>query len=160
MNDDLRGLGGWLTFFIIIMIAISPIFGVLSVITSLYGDRTLAAAYGELWGTLQLFEWLHALVLILGCWFIAWRLINVHNRTTVAITLAGIWLIAVGGLLTEFLGVAMITGIPFGDLLAAGIGPQMVRPIVFCALWTSYFMVSRRVRNTYLSGDEQAEVFE
>ena len=38
----------------------------------------------------------------------------------------------------------------------------MVRPLIFCVIWTAYFLVSRRVANTYRDdpvGDPLAEVF-
>ena len=160
MNDDLRGVNGWLLFFVIIMTAISPIAVIVLVLRDLYGNPLVASAYGDLWQSIELFEWSHTAVIILACWFVAWRLVFVHNWTTVKITITAIWLIAVGGVLTEMAGVSLISGIPMGELLGASIGPELFRPIIFCVLWTSYFLKSERVRNTYRGVEDEVEVFE
>jgi len=160
MDDELRGVKGWLLTFVIIIAVVSPLALIILIFRDIYGDPMIALAYGPLWGTIELFEWTHTAVVILGCWFIAWRLVYVHNWTSVRIAIAGIWLVAVGGALTELLGVSLITGIPFGDLLGASVGPELIRPLIFCGIWTAYLLKSQRVANTYRDAGEQAEVFE
>jgi hypothetical protein len=160
MNEDLRGVAGWLGFFVVIMAAISPLATVALVARDLYGDPLVRATYADLFGTIELFEWCHAVVVIAGCWFVAWRLVNVQNWLTVKITIGAIWLIAVGGVLTEVGGISLITGIPMEALFGASLGPEMLRPIIFCLIWTAYFLKSERVANTYRAAEEQAEIFE
>jgi hypothetical protein len=160
MEDELRGVKGWLLTFVIIMAVISPLAVIGLVIRDLYGDPMVQAAYGTLWPSIESFEWTHAIVTILACWFVAWRLVTVHNWLSVRIAIAGIWLIAVGGVLTELLGVSLITGVAFGDLFGASASPGLFRPLIFCGIWTAYLLKSRRVANTYRDPGEQAEVFE
>jgi hypothetical protein len=160
MDDELRGVKGWLLTFVIIISVISPLAVIVFVMRDLYGDPLVAAAYGNLWSTVETFEWSHTAVVIAACWFVAWRLLFVQNWMSVKITIGAIWLIAVGGVLSELGGVSLITGIPMGMLLDASIGPELIRPIVFCLIWTAYFLKSERVQNTYRGGGEQAEVFE
>lgn len=160
MGEELRGVKGWLLTFVIIVSVVSPLAVIILVTRDLYGDPYIAVAYGEIWRSIETFEWLHTVVVILACWFVAWRLVAVHNWMSVRIAIAGIWLIAVGGVLTELLGISLIAGIPFGELLGASVGPELIRPLIFCGIWTAYLLKSQRVENTYRGGEEQAEVFE
>jgi hypothetical protein len=157
MDDELRGVKGWLLTFVIIMAVISPLAVIGLTIHDLYGDPLVQTAYGNLWSSV---ESAHSIVTILASWFVAWRLVAVHNWLSVKIAIAGIWLIAVGGVLTEILGVSLITGIGYGDLLGASASPGLFRPLIFCAIWTAYLLKSERVANTYRDPGEQAEVFE
>jgi len=160
MDDELKGVKGWLLTFVIIMTVVSPLAVLVLTIRDLYGDPLIQSAYGELWGSIEMFEWTHTIILILCGWFVGWRLVVIHNWTSVRIAIAGIWLLAVGGTLTELLGVSLIAGIPFGTLLGASVGPSLFRPLVFCTIWTAYLLKSERVANTYRDPGEQAEVFE
>ncbi len=160
MDDELKGVKGWLLTFVIIIAVVSPLAVLALLMRDLYGDPLVRAAYGDLWSSIESFEWGHAILTILAGWFIAWRLVMVHNWLSVKIAIAGIWLIAVGGVLTELLGVALITGVSFGDLLGASAGPGLFRPLVFCGIWTAYLLKSERVANTYRDPGQQAEVFE
>jgi len=161
-NDpDGAGVGGWLAFFVLVMAAFTPLTMVVTTATTLYGDAAMPLAYADHWAALQIFEWSLAAAVIAGCWFIAWRLVKVQAWRTVRVTIAGIWIIALGSLLAEFLGVALIAGLPL-TLLAADLGRELVRPLVFCTVWTAYFLRSKRVANTYPrhpEADEVAEVF-
>lgn len=160
MDDELRGVKGWLLTFVIIIAVISPVAVIILVMRDLYADPMVKASYGVLWPSIETFEWAHTAIIILAGWFVAYRLVFVHNWATVRITIAAIWVIAIGGVISEVAGVAIIAGIPVGDLLGASVGPEMVRPFIFCLIWTSYFLKSERVQNTYRGGAEQAEVFE
>jgi hypothetical protein len=155
------GVGGWLAFFVLVMAVFTPGAMVVGTAISLYGDASVAAAYGAQWTALQAFEWTLAALIIAGCWYIAWRLNKVQVWQTVRITIAGIWIIAIGSTIADFAGVSLITGLPIADLMQ-GSGPELARPFVFSTLWTAYFLRSKRVANTYRrDGDPEAvaEVF-
>lgn len=161
-NDpDGAGVGGWLAFFVLIMAVFTPLAMIVSTASALYGDAAAGFAGMDYWTTLQVFEWALAAVVIAGCWYIAWRLNRVQVWRTVQVTIAGIWILGLGSLIADFIGVSLITGIPIG-LLAEGLGREIVRPLIFGAIWTAYFLRSKRVANTYPRDgdpDEVAEVF-
>jgi len=161
-NPDGAGVGGWLALFVLIMAVFTPIGVLISTYGSLYGDPAVAAAYRDSWGAIQLFEWGLALAVIACCWFIAWRLNYVQVWRSVRIAIFGIWVIGLGALVVDFAGIALLAGIPFAQLAGAA-GPEFVRSLVFCAIWTTYFLVSKRVANTYprhADPDEAAAVFQ
>jgi hypothetical protein len=160
-NGELRGVGGWLRFFVIVIGVISPLQMVVMTAINLYRDPQVAAAYGDLWPMLQAAEWSIVAAAILGCWFMVWRLVRRRVRKTVWITIAGIWLLVLGTQLADLLAVSLIAAIPFGELAAAMAG-GMAKSIGFGVVWTSYFLVSKRVANTYVrnpADEEMAEVF-
>jgi len=154
------GVAGWLAFFTVALGLFTPIGAMIS-LYGLYSDPSIAAAYGETWGRLQIFEWTVTAAALGGCWYIVWRLFKVQTWTTVRVTIAGIWLISIGSTLIEALGVWLISGFALAVVIS-GAGADLVRPIVFSAIWTTYFLVSKRVANTYPrhgDADEVAEVF-
>lgn len=157
----LRGVGGWLAVFVVILGVISPIRIIVTTWTSLYGEPDLAPTYGEVWPTLVAFEWTTVAVAVLITCFLAWRLIAVHVWRSVQMVIAGIWALAIGIQLVDAIGVSLIAGIPIANLLPA-MGPEVVQPIVFCTVWTAYLLRSKRVANTYprhAGADRAAEIF-
>jgi len=154
-----KGVGGWLALFVVVMTLFTPVAMVVTTMKSLYEDPAVAAAFGGLWGIIQIYEWSLAAIVALGCWYIAWRLNYVQTWQTVRITIIGIWLVGVGSLLADFVGISLIGGFPIVALAEeAGVG--LVRPFVFGAIWTTYFLQSKRVANTYRrDGADVARVF-
>jgi len=157
--DGPTGVGGWLGFFVVALGLISPGAGLVQML-SLYSDPSIAAAFGSSWTPVQIAEWTLFALSVAGCWYLVWRLLNVQARSTVPVVIAGIWLISVGGVALEFLVVALGSDVALGTLVGTG-GVEVVRPIIFCTIWTLYFRVSKRVANTYRDEPEDglAEVF-
>jgi hypothetical protein len=160
-DGELRGIGGWLAFFLVVMGVFSPIRVVATMWTNLYQDPQVAAAYGPAWPTLELVEWIIAGLTIAGCWLVVGRMILVKNWTSVRIMILGIWVLAIGTTFVELIAVSWIAGIPF-EQLSAGVVMELARPVFFCLIWTGYLMKSERVANTYNRDgldQEVAEVF-
>ena len=158
-DRDLVGVGGWLAFFVIILAVLTPLRMIVTVWGTLYGDPAVAAFYGEAWPVLQIFEWVIAAVGIAGAWYLAWRLLKVELWQTVRIVIAGIWVLGVGLTLVELVGVSLIAGLPVLAVMS-GAGLEMARPFIFGALWTAYFLRSRRVANTYLKDADPEDIVE
>lgn len=156
-GDELRGVGGWLGFFVVVIAILSPLRLLVTGMNNLYGDPAVAAAYGNAWPILEAAEWAIMAIVLAGFWFITWRLLKVHNWRTVRITIAGIWLLAIGSLFIELLAVSLIAGIPVSDV-SAGMTADMIQPLIFCTIWTAYFLRSKRVANTYPRHGEADEV--
>ena len=153
------GVGGWLALFVLAMALFTPAAMVVSTAGALYGDASVAAAYGDRWTAIQAFEWTLAALVVAGCWYIAWRLNKVQVWKTVRMTIAWLWIVALGSTFADFAGISLLTGLPIGDLLR-GAGAEIVRPLAFAGLWTAYFLRSKRVANTYRHDSaEVAEVF-
>lgn len=155
-----QGVGGWLIFFVVALGLVSPIVTLVSVVSVVF-DPVMADAYGAGWAAIQIAEWTLAGLSFLGAWYLIWRLIYIRSWRTVRWVISGIWILTVGGGIFELAIVTYFTGIPIGSLLIA-MGPTAVRPFIFCAIWTAYFLCSKRVANTYPrhgGQDQLAEVF-
>lgn len=154
------GVGGWLAFLVLVLAVFRPLAVLIATYANLYGDPNVALAYGAAWPAIQLFEWLLNAAMIGTCWYLAWRLNRRQVWRTVQITIAGLWLVALGYQLIDLAGVAMISGAPL-DLLIGYVARPLVQSVIFCAIWTAYLLKSRRVANTYPRHGETeiAEVF-
>jgi hypothetical protein len=159
-DRPLAGVGGWLTFFLVVIGILSPL-RILFEIVSLHADPQVAAAFGDIWAIIIPIEWGLAAIQVGICWFMAWRLLNVETWQTVRIVIAGIWIAGLGVPALEFAAVALIAAVPI-DQMMTGASTELVRALIFSGIWTAYFLRSERVANTYLRpghDDRVAEVF-
>lgn len=165
MERDLYGFGGWLILFTIGLGILTPIVEIVAVYPMLFGaDSALFAPQIENWGTFKAVF----IALIVGEWalffYTCYRLIKVYDRATVQLTRIVIWL---GAIVLPALGIlimASFIGMPFGDLYAASFAEspiEMIRPLIWATIWTLYFAMSKRVKQTYLDpdDDETGQVF-
>ncbi|PXA98226.1 hypothetical protein DMC47_09465 [Nostoc sp. 3335mG] len=162
-DGELRGVGGWLAFFLVTLGAFSPAVTLISVLMMMTNGQT-AAAFGDSWGAVLRAEWTIAGIACLAMWFAVYRFLAVRNWTTVLIGIAVIWLVAAITLIIEPLIVAGLLGLPLTQLYGA-MGASLVRPLIYAGIWTAYLLKSERVANTYRypeRGDEDAlaEVFD
>lgn len=160
MDDELRGVKGWLLAFVIIIAIVSPAWGAISVYRELYTGPAAYLPDVPMVQQVKTFFWATIAVRVAIGWFAAYRLLAVHNWLSVQLAIACIWLVGVGGAIVEYAGLTYLTGLSFGDVMAEA-GPRgIIQPIGFCLIWTAYLLKSQRVENTYRGGEEQADVFE
>jgi hypothetical protein len=160
-REDLVGVRGWLAFFVVILAVITPLRATVATYTNLYDDPSLASFYGNAWPMLEALEWALVAAAVVGAWFLAWRLVFVQVWATVRMVIAGIWILSLGFVALEILLVSIVGDIPFGPLVAA-VTLDVVRALIFGAIWTTYFLQSKRVAKTYprhTGREEMAEVF-
>jgi hypothetical protein len=159
-DGELRGVGGWLVFFILVMAVISPLISIVQVSRELYGASFAGFESNPILSTSRIFAWALVGVTAAIGWFVAYRLIAVHNWTSVKLAIAGIWIVGLGAMVAEYVGVMIIAGMSL-DALLAETGPRgVIQPFVFGLIWTSYLLKSERVANTYRGIEEQAAIFE
>lgn len=160
-DPNLKGVGGWLAFFLVTLGVINPLVFTVTGYQAL-SDPQLPAAYGDAWPALRNAEIALSAFIIAICWFASWRFLKVFNWTTVWIGVATLWTLAPVTVFGEILLVSRIAGIEYGELLAASTGPEMVRPFGYATVWTLYLLLSKRVRNTYGAGQGETvdEVFD
>lgn len=160
MDDELRGVKGWLLTFVIIMAVVSPAWSIIQVYRELYSEQAPSLPDIPMVVQMKTFVWTMVAVDAAIGWFAAWRLVAVHNWRSVQIAIACIWIGSLGLRIVEYIGTSAITGLSFGDLLGStGVKP-LVQALGFGLIWTAYLLKSERVANTYRGGPEQAAVFE
>ena len=160
MDDELRGVKGWLLTFVIIMAVVSPAWSIIQVYRELYSGQAAYLPDVPLVTQMKTFVWiLVALDAAIG-WLAAYRLVAIHNWLSVQIAIACVWIGSLGLRIVEYVGTTWITGVPFGDVLAETGPAPLIQPFIFGLIWTSYLLKSERVANTYRGSKEQAEIFE
>lgn len=150
-------VGGWLVFFCVCLTMLCPLF-TLGQIASEFTAQTepVFAAFPSL-KSICVFEDIGSVILVVYgvvVGFVVWNG-NPHGRE-----------IARRFLLTRLCGIVgielivlfLMRDLPH-ELLSGGLGGvavTLIREVLFFAIWWSYFMKSKRVRNTY--GDEPAKI--
>ncbi len=155
-SKELRGVGGWLAFFIVALVFLAPsiAFAQLAIhLSNLETIREYASAphwtgyKASLWGTLTV-----GLLLNLYVGYCLWKR---HVWASVHFTLWGLWVIrpaiSIAGTLLawQFFDPTTYDG---KLSIIAGI---LVRPALSSGIWTAYLLRSKRVRNTYVRLSEE-----
>jgi len=157
-DNELRGIGGWLAFFLVTLGIVTPLTSLFSV-GALAADPAAAAGYGENWNTLLAFEWAMAGLTAAAAWIAVWHFFKVKQRRTVRIAVLVLWAMAFIALVAEPIGVAMLAGITYGELFEQT-PDGFIRPVVYSTIWTAYLLKSVRVANTYPAEGSAGEVVE
>ena len=159
-HRELAGVGGWLTFFLIIIGVLTPLRAIFETI-GLHTDPEIAAAFGDAWTIIAPLEWALTALQLGILWYMVWRLLKVQVWQTVRVVIAGIWISTLGIPVMEIVAISVFAAFPLEQLFA-NVAIELVRSLIFGAIWTAYFLRSERVANTYLRQDnpeEMAEVF-
>jgi hypothetical protein len=161
-QDDLKGVGGWLAFLCISLIALSPLF---SLITSYIEISDTEAMYPTLrgnptWTTAKLVSWVMVFAQIGLMIFTGLRLNSSTRRSTINFARIMLW---VCNPLMSLISLLVLSLIFRASLLDdPKVLSDLARGIFWALIWTLYLTFSRRVRNTYTDEDEGevAAVFE
>ncbi|HYI48845.1 MAG TPA: DUF2569 family protein [Allosphingosinicella sp.] len=155
------GVGGWLSVFVVMVGIFSPLRMLLDIL-SLYSDSSVAYLDSGIWTNLQLLAWGVTLTSVAGWWYVCWRLFARQYWATVRVAIILIWTIGIGGMAVQIVGLSLIGDIPISYLVER-LGLWAYQPAAFCILWTAYFLLSKRVANTYPrfpQAEEAGQVFE
>lgn len=158
-NDRaLRGIGGWLAFFILTL----AVFGPLSNAAAIWGLYAAPAPPGmaDRWPLFRAVSAGEAVLSSAIVLFVAWRLYARHNPASVRIAVVGLWVPTLVIAPVSLLLVSAVLRVPLSTVLASG-GLALIRPVVYSVIWTLYLLNSRRVANTYTAEPDELEaVFE
>ena len=142
----LRGVGGWLAFFVITLTVLGP----LRSLVELVGLFSMPTPPGleEGWPRLRALSVGEMLIKVALCAYLAWRLVARQTPDTPRIVIAGLWALALVVGPVSLLLVAAFVGLPLGALVA-GSALGLGQSIGYALIWTLYLKKSRRVANTY-----------
>ncbi|HEY5721062.1 MAG TPA: DUF2569 family protein [Allosphingosinicella sp.] len=154
-DRTLVGIGGWLAFFVIVLAVFTPLATMMNI--AQLSQAESAAVFGDKLSSVMAFEIVLGLINVLGAWFLVWRLVKVESWQTVRIVIAGIWILGVGLALIELLLLVLVGGIG-ADIVVYGGALAVIRPAIFATIWTTYFLRSERVANTYLRDADPEEL--
>ena len=157
---SLTGIGGWLAFFIITLglNALASLLLAAMAAVALFGGAT-APLGGSAYAVVLL---LLALVRTGGYAFLVWLMNWRQVDTTPRRVIIGLWVLALGLACIDVTAALLLTEVDARSLGYA-LGVDLVRPLIYAALWTAYLLRSERVANTYTADDpdrQLAVVFE
>jgi hypothetical protein len=136
MNDEPRGVGGWLTFFLLILGVLTPIFSVFLTWHEISteppsNDPKLGTHNALSWGTLAL----HVAIY----WFIVYRLLAARTWQSVRIAVAGLWLGVLLPTLVYCFGYAALYAVPVGEVFEVPF-TQYLEGLILNLIWTAYLL--------------------
>ena len=157
---SLTGIGGWLAFFIITLglSALASLLLAAMAAVALFGGAT-APLGGSAYAVVLL---LLALVRTGGYAFLVWLMNWRQVDTTPRRVIIGLWVLALGLACIDVTAALLLTEVDARSLGYA-LGVDLVRPLIYAAVWTAYLLRSERVANTYTADDpdrQLATVFE
>lgn len=148
-KSELKGIYGWLLFFVIIIAftALSLPVQVYSEYSKILSEYPELRAHGELQAAYQLelaIAWFQSAIFV----YLIYILKTKKIAGTIKTVITGIWIAGLGcGIMN--IALIMIFAPSLFPLIIEIIPTLILSPIVFGIVWTLYFKKSRRVKNTY-----------
>lgn len=155
-SSELKGVGGWLGLFVVILAIISPVRIVIETYNILQTDPAIAPQLGIRWQIYKIFTWSLSLATIVAMLYFAYRLVRIHNRSTVPLVIKGLWFVAIVPIVLDFIVAAILWPDGIVEGLDATYFVPIFQSLVFSTIWSLYLAKSRRVANTYVDDHTDA----
>ena len=156
-QPELKGVGGWLLTFVIILSVLSPIRNILGTYNALAVSTEIETQLGTNWQIYNAFTWMLCIASVAAMLYFAYRLVWVQNRSTVRLVAWGLWVIVLGRSILDFI----VTGVLWPESITEGYDATYLTPIaqslIFATIWSLYLTKSRRVANTYVDDEDEAK---
>lgn len=148
-KKPLKGVGGWLSFLVVSLFALGPIFGFILNFGEIARteDQFPDLIGSDLWGRLKAVMWTFFAVQVAISVYAAHRLNNRLVPASVPIAIFCLWL---SGPILNFLA-ALVVGNMNGESIVGSneVATGIFRSGLTATIWTAYLLLSRRVKNTY-----------
>ena len=147
---ELKGVGGWLAFFIIALCVIGPMMAISSTFVAFqsFETSTPGAASLESWQNYKQYTWVVIAFSITLRVIAGFMLASNFKRISVRFTIAVLWITPLIAAIGSYI-VALVT---FGAEAASDNTDSiidMAKGLAAAAVWTAYLLKSVRVKNTY-----------
>lgn len=155
-KPELKGVGGWLTFFIFILGIVSPTRMMLNAAYTIHDVRAAEQILGAGTATYITFFWCVVLLSVAVSLTLALLLLGRHRWSTVRIAIGGLWCLALLPTAADVIASMIL----FPGIAALGM-PEILfsvgKSAISATLWTCYLLMSKRVANTYLKDVSETE---
>lgn len=156
---DLVGVHGWLFFFVVLLMVLSP----LQMITQTAKNLSTATVAVPLivdlpgWHAYEIATWVSVAAYCAGMIWAAWGLMKYRVPASVRVTIYVVWAVPVLSAVVDAYLASTFLGADPSSILDPSVIGKTVGSLVWAAIWTVYFKLSRRVRNTYYQGLQDLE---
>ncbi|UKK85434.1 DUF2569 domain-containing protein [Sphingopyxis sp. BSN-002] len=147
-EPQLKGVGGWLGFFVFILGIVSPARMLFQASANIAEVDAAAHLLGPGTGTYVAISWALIIVSVAGSVFMAYRLLAVHRWSSVVIGVIGLWCLAILPTLVDL----AVSAIMFPKFAGAAVPEALLsigKSCISATVWTLYLAKSKRVANTY-----------
>ena len=159
-KPELYGVGGWLLFFWISLVFISPLYAAVSLhgyITSQEMSMPGLETF-PLWGHIKGYCWISLICSIILLWFAGNRLVRRLEWKSVRLTILVMWL--TGPVSVIIMAIYFYLMFPsLFSMAVDGFFTDFFRSFPYPLIWTLYLLKSERVRNTYVKTEKQSSAF-
>lgn len=147
MKKDLRGVGGWLGFLVILLMVLTPLMSLGRMYSEIRQvEEALGGQTNAEWEMLKTIFWSLFFVQMAILFVSGYLLNNVFKPSSVRLAIAGLWLAGPVLGLVNILVAASVASI--GSVAQEAAGP-LFGSLFWASIWTAYLCFSKRVRNTY-----------
>jgi Protein of unknown function (DUF2569). len=158
-KTELKGVGGWLAFLVLSMALLSPA-------RTLYGyyrdvvvtERNMGLAGNPVWET---YTTIVLILVVIGCllfFLAAYRLYRQHVWRSVRFAIVAMWVACTGMDAIGMVALYFVFGGEFAVMIFQNVTGELIKGLVYPAIWTLYLLKSRRVRNTYRRETDMEEL--
>ncbi|WP_411341534.1 DUF2569 family protein [Sphingopyxis sp. J-6] len=155
-TPELKGVAGWLRLLVIILSVISPLRSIIQTGVALQIAPDIEAQLGTKWTIYEVFAWSLTAATAMATLYLAYRLVWVQNRSTVRLVIRGLWAVSMGALALDFIVASALWPENITQL-----DPEYIKGIfqslIFATVWSLYLTKSRRVANTYVDDETEAQ---
>lgn len=150
-RPDLRGIGGWLVFFIITLTVINP----LTVLGGTASNiREAERLYPNLisfvpWQNYKMVSWVVVLVAVGSFLWCGWILWKQHISSSVRAAITCIWVVPIMLIVCDIVAADYFLQVGPSEMLNKETLFSLIRGFSYATVWTLYLKLSRRVKNTY-----------
>jgi len=152
-DEEIHGVGGWLLFFVFVLILLSPLFSLLGVVSAVDGvEKNYPSLFTvPAWVSFQHVTWTTFLIGS-GCLILSGLLLCIHRKpVSVAIVVVVFWLAGPAAsiflifILPQWI---LSISIPTDEMNISFC--TVIGAVLSSIVWTLYLLQSKRVQNTYL----------
>ena len=151
----LSGVGGWLSFLVVSLFALGPIFGFIMNFGEIARteDQFPDLTGSDLWSRLKVVMWSFFAAQVAISVYAAHRLNNRLVPASVPIAILCLW---VSGPILNFLAAVAVSNMNGESIVGSNeVATGIFRSGLTSTIWTAYLLLSRRVKNTYRGAKSQ-----
>lgn len=150
-RPELRGVGGWLMFFIITIMVFSPLKLVASSLANFSDtERLYPVLIGfSPWEEYKFFNWMMAFIAIVIFVWCGWILLKHHTWASVRRTIICIWTVPILLVLGDVIAADYFLDLGPSETMGAEVTVNFAGVAIYATIWSLYLTLSRRVENTY-----------
>lgn len=150
-NAHLKGVHGWLFFFVLTMMVFSPLRTLGETARNISDAERVYPALADLaqWGHYKTAIWIAVLAYCIVLVWAGWSLMRHFIPSSVSAAIAVMWICPIALLAIDMYATITFLEMEASEYFSTEIVGGMMGGLVYAGVWTAYLKLSRRVKNTY-----------